>query len=146
MTLQELKEFLDGSYQMDISKKIRKRKYVYAKKVFIQLAKNYGYNWVNIEDVIGQPHDLLIYHYNTFSSIFPVDLDAYNSAIKNFQLPIEEIPSMSWYINGRLVQEIVNKLGSLNQKDLKYFDLNVLDKFLMSVKQEKEYEEIVNKK
>jgi len=138
MKLQELKDLLDELYGFDISADTRKREYAYARKVFCKIAYDYGYRWKDIKVVIGISHDLCIYHHGTFNAINPIDLHNYNTAIKYFELPMEQIPSMSWYINGEMVQGIIEKLKKFSIKDLKYFEINRIDKFLKAVQDEKE--------
>jgi hypothetical protein len=138
MKLEDLKIVLDELYGFDICKKSRKRKFVYARKVFVKLAYGYGYTWEDMKEVIGMTHDLCIFHHNSFTSVKPIDLDKYNAAITYFDLPMDKISSMSWYINGEKLHKIVEKLKVLSVKDLKYFEYSRVDRFLEAIQEEKE--------
>lgn len=144
MKLSELKYVLDELYGFDISARSRKREYVYARKVFITLARDYGYNWIDMHHVIDQKHDECIYHYRTFHVVNPMDLQHYNTCIDYFNLPMEKIPSMAWRQNGGLVQNMIDKMKEMSARDLRYFDRNRLDVFLKKVKEEEEIENLHN--
>lgn len=137
MTTKELKAVLDDMYGFDISTESRKECYAYARKVFIKLARDYGFGWVDMKAIIGQKHDLCIYHYSTFHVINPMDLEKYNAAIDYFELPMEKIPSMSWFINSAAVNRMMKKLTKLSSKDIKYFKKYRVDRFLDELKQER---------
>lgn len=138
MKLEQLKDFLDEVYGFDIKKNTRLRNYAYAKKVFIRVARDYGYRWIEMEPVIGQTHDLLIYHHDTFNTIKPIDLEKYNICIEHFNLPMEKIPSMSWFLHGEKLMSIIEKMKNLSGKNLRYFERHRLDKFLKEVEREEE--------
>lgn len=144
MKLEDLKKFLDKVYGFDIATDTRKREYAYAKKVFIYLAREYGYKWIQMESIIGQTHDLLIYHHGTFSLVKPIDLENYNMAIEHFELPMDKIPSIGWFINGQTIMNMVAKMKGLSVKNLRYFETHRLDKFLKEIEREEELKNLSN--
>ena len=146
MTLEDLSRVTVEMYGFKLDERNRNRDVVYARKVFVKLAKDYGYRWHDIKPFIGSNHDLCIYHYDTFSTITPKDLDKYNILIEYFNLPMEKIPSMQWYIAGKDVMTIMKKLKKLSRKDLAYFKENTLEGFLKSLKKERELKKLYKSK
>ena len=137
MTLQQLKTQLDLIYGFDISTHLRKRKMVCARKVFINLAHNYGYTWSDITPVIDQKHDTCIYHKSTFSSIRAMDLHIYNNCIDYFNLPLQQYYSVSAIDQNPVVGKIVDELTKMGRKDVKYFNEKVFNPFIRNLRLEK---------
>jgi len=137
MSLEELKFVLNQMYEFDISRKTRKREVVYAKKVFIQLAKRYGWQWKDIVPILGISHDNCIFHFNSFGCIRPMDLHHFNSCIDYFNIPLKKIPSVDSIDGNPRLEKVIDKVNSLSRKDLKYFDENVLNSFLKKLSFEK---------
>jgi len=142
MELSELKYVLDKMYGFDISRKTRIRSTVYAKKVFIQLAKNFGYGWTEMKPFVALTHDNCIFHYKSFGDIKTEDLVIYNACIDYFNLPMEKIPAVESINESTLLRNVIFKIKGLGRKDLKYFDKKVLDVFLAKLKYEKEIYEL----
>ena len=143
MTLEELKYVLDQMYGFDISRRTRARAVVYAKKVFIQLAKTYGYDWKDMKDIVKLQHDNCIFHYKSFGDIKPIDLTMYNACIDYFNLPMNKIPTVESINSNPVMEEVLYKIKALGLRDVKYFNANVLDPFLSKLKKEKELNELI---
>ena len=142
MTLGELKYVLDQMYDFDISRRTRKREVVYAKKVFIQLARKYGYNWIDMKKFINLQHDNCIFHYKSFGDIKPMDLEKYNAAIDYFNLPMMKYPSVSAINGSPLFDNISYKISGLGRRDMKYFNEKVLEPFLKKLANEEKIRNI----
>jgi len=136
MTLDELKYVLDQMYGYDITRKTRVRERAYAKKVFITLAKDFGFRWKDIVKVIGQKHDVCIWHHKTFGDIKPMDLMMYNACIDYFNLTMTKIPNVQAINGNPVLDKVLYQIKSLSLKDLKYFDSKLLDIFLKKLKHE----------
>tara|TARA_R110002049_G_scaffold231127_2_gene403411 strand:+ start:13112 stop:13570 length:459 start_codon:yes stop_codon:yes gene_type:complete len=142
MTLEELKYVLDQMYDFDIGRKTRKREVVYAKKVFIKLAKEYGYNWIDMKKFVNLQHDNCIFHYKSFGDIKPMDLEKYNAAIDYFNLPMMKYPTVSAINGSPLFDNIVYQLSGLGRRDMKYFNDKVLIPFFKKLDNEEKIKNI----
>ena len=69
MRLDKLKLAVDKKFGLDIATRSRKRKYVYARKVFCKLARETGATFQAIGDEINTKHDLVLFHCNTIDVI-----------------------------------------------------------------------------
>jgi hypothetical protein len=142
MTLEELKYVLDQMYDFDIGRKTRKRQVVYAKKVFIKLAKEYGFDWIQMKKFVNLQHDNCIFHYKSFGDIKLMDLEKYNACIDYFNLPMMKYPTVSAINGSPLFDEITYKISGLGRRDMKYFKEKVLDTFLKKLEQEEKIKNI----
>jgi len=91
MTLQDLTDKLNEYYKFDIKERTRKRKYVYARKVYSVIAREMGYTFEKIGAHIGLKHDAVLYHCRSIYSVEIKDKVIFNRVIKDFSLPIKEI-------------------------------------------------------
>lgn len=140
MTLEELNYVLKTMYGFDMWKKGRKRNYVYARKVYCQLAHKMGYGPTSIMRSINDTsfkHDIVLHHVKTFNVINEIDLYHYNACIDYFNLPINKINSINELIYGEELSEVVKDLSKLNKKDLKYFKEQWIPKFKKKLEMEK---------
>jgi len=69
MRLDKLKKEVDKKFGLDIATRSRKRKYVYARKVFCKLARETGATFKAIGNEINTNHDLVLFHCNTIDVI-----------------------------------------------------------------------------
>lgn len=142
MKLIDLKYFVESAYELNMSKRSRARDYVYARKVFVKLAKDYGYEWVQMKRHIDATHDLCIYHYKTFDAIRPKDLRVYNGAIQYFQIGVDHIENIR-ELSPTIVRDNVNReINRLNARDFKYFNNNIFKPFLAKLELEKKFSEV----
>ena len=69
MRLDKLKKAVDKKFGLDIATRSRKRKYVYARKVFCKLARETGATFKAIGNEINTNHDLVLFHCNTIDVV-----------------------------------------------------------------------------
>ncbi len=141
MKLRNLRFFIESIYEINIAKRSRARNYVYARKVFIRLAKDFGYDWKHMKEHTDCAHDTCIFHYNTFNSVRPSDLKVYNNAIDYFELPMDKIHNVRELSPTRVRDAVNAKINSLNAEDFKYFKANVFDTFMDRLKLEKKFKD-----
>lgn len=141
MKLRNLRFFIESIYEINIAKRSRSRNYVYARKVFIRLAKDFGYGWRHMKEHTDCSHDTCIFHYNTFDSVRPTDLKVYNDAIDYFELPMNKIHSVRELSPTRVRDAVNAKINSLNAEDFKYFKANVFDTFISRLELEKKFKD-----
>ncbi len=137
MKLRNLRFFIESIYEINIAKRSRARNHVYARKVFVRLAKDFGYGWRHMKEHIDCSHDICIFHYNTFDSVRPTDLKVYNDAIDYFELPMDKIHSIRELSPTRVRDAVNAKINSLNAEDFKYFKANIFDPFINRLEFEK---------
>lgn len=146
MELRELKNVLSKEYKIDISKKTRKRDYVYARKVFFKIARGLNYTLENIGNELNTPHDLVIYHLNSMNVINEVDKIIHNKVIMDNNLDIklfdvEEKNEQAKELNIKpSMQSIYKMLSNWSDEDLKVFKetrIMPYDKMLKSKKENK---------
>lgn len=89
MTLEQLKQEIEKRYGFEISGQTRKRKVVYARKVFCKLGRIMKYTFQDIGDTIGVNHCSALYHNNTFYCVEDSDNKIYNSILEDY-FEIEE--------------------------------------------------------
>ena len=86
MRLDILKKAVSEKFEVDIAIKSRKRKYVYARKVFCKLARETGATFKAIGKEIGNQHDLVLFHCNTIDVIEYKDKDKHDELIDELGL------------------------------------------------------------
>jgi hypothetical protein len=130
MTLEQLKEEVNTAFDLDICDTTRKRKKVYAKKVFCKLGRELGYTYQAIADVFNSNHDLAYFHCETINSIERKDKLIYNKIISDNKLDIDliyvkAIPEIlkkkADNYNVELLQEATKIMMDWNTKPLKDF-------------------------
>lgn len=89
MTLEQLKQEIEKRYGFEISGQTRKRKVVYARKVFCKLGRIMKYTFQDIGDTIGVNHCSALYHNNTFYCVEDSDNKIYNGILEDY-FDIEE--------------------------------------------------------
>lgn len=86
MRLDTLKKAVSEKFEVDIAIKSRKRKYVYARKVFCKLARETGATFKAIGKEIDSKHDLVLFHCNTIDVIEYKDKDKHDELIDELGL------------------------------------------------------------
>ena len=86
MRLDTLKKAVSKKFEVDIAIKSRKRKYVYARKVFCKLARETGATFKAIGKEIDNKHDLVLFHCNTIDVIEYKDKDKHDELIDELGL------------------------------------------------------------
>ena len=86
MRLDTLKKAVSEKFEVDIAIKSRKRKYVYARKVFCKLARETGATFKAIGKEIDSKHDLVLFHCNTIDVIEYKDKDKHDELIDELDL------------------------------------------------------------
>ena len=86
MRLDILKKAVSEKFEVDIAIKSRKRKYVYARKVFCKLARETGATFKAIGKEIDNKHDLVLFHCNTIDVIEYKDKDKHDELIDELGL------------------------------------------------------------
>ena len=77
MDITQLKGLLDQTYGFDISSKTRAREYVYARRVFSKVSRDFGYTFGEIGIAIGCNHATIIHHVKSFDTVHDTDKDIY---------------------------------------------------------------------
>jgi hypothetical protein len=86
MRLEILKQAVSKKFKLDISIKSRKRKYVYARKVFCKLARDTGATYKTIGQQINTNHDLVLFHCKSIDVIEYKDKDKHDELIDELDL------------------------------------------------------------
>ena len=86
MRLDKLKKAVDKKFGLDIATRSRKRKYVYARKVFCKLARETGATFQAIGNEINTKHDLVLFHCNTIDVIEYQYKDKHDELIDELKL------------------------------------------------------------
>ena len=86
MRLEILKQAVSKKFELDISIKSRKRKYVYARKVFCKLARDTGATYKMIGQQINTNHDLVLFHCKSIDVIEYKDKDKHDELIDELDL------------------------------------------------------------
>jgi hypothetical protein len=76
--LTRLRQLVEEYYGFSIMKRNRAREVVYAKKVFSQLGRDFGYAYQAIANEIGHNHATIIHHEKSFHAILDYDAKIYN--------------------------------------------------------------------
>lgn len=149
MTLEQLKEEVNTAFDLDICDTTRKRKKVYAKKVFCKLGRELGYTYQAIADVFNSNHDLAYFHCRTINYIEHNDKLLYNKIISDNKLDIEliyikEIPEIlkkkADNYNVELLQEATKIMMDWKSKPLRDFvekQIKPYDKSLKIIEENK---------
>jgi len=87
--LTRLRQLVEEYYGFSIMKKSRLRQVVYAKKVFSQLGRDFGYSYQAIANDIGHNHATIIHHEKSFHAILDYDARIYNKCLDVFSQLIE---------------------------------------------------------
>lgn len=80
-SLKDVLEILNKLYGFDITDKSRKRKYIYARKVYFKICRDLQYTFHDVGVAIGYDHATALFHYNSFNVVEVVDFDIYHKAL-----------------------------------------------------------------
>jgi hypothetical protein len=147
MKLEELIKELNNLYGFDITKRVRKRQYSYARKVYCKLAKELGHTLQMFGGKVGISHDCALYHIRTFEAITHNDKIIFNTIVKNFRLNLklckmprkkrEEKQAQIKPQNKELIKEITQVLNKWDTESLMRFigtRLEPYDKLIKATK------------
>ena len=89
--LSRIKDLVEAMYGFSLFKGSRKRKVIYARKVYVKLAKDHNHTYESIGNTIGYSHALIMHHYNSFNVVLDVDMVIYNRFLNVYKV----IPKIS---------------------------------------------------
>ena len=84
--LYKLRELVEGFYEFDISQGGRQQDLIYARKVYCKLARDNRHTFQSIGDSIGMNHATILYHYNSFETVLPYDMEVYEKCLKVYNM------------------------------------------------------------
>jgi hypothetical protein len=90
MRLEILKQAVSEKFKIDLDNSSRKRKYVFAKKVYCKLARDTGATFKAIGDEINTKHCNVIFHVNTIDTIGYKDKDKHDELIDELGLDFSQ--------------------------------------------------------
>ena len=117
MRLDTLKQAVNKKFDLDIQTKSRKRKYVYARKIFCKLARETGATFKAIGEEIDNKHDLVLFHCKTIDVIEYQYKDKHDELIDELGLELS-IPFNN-IEKAKIKKEIVKAVGSETLKRIK---------------------------
>jgi len=99
MRLNILKQAVSDKFKVNLDESSRKRKYVYAKKVFCKLARDTGATFKTIGNEINTKHCNVLFHVNSVDVIGYEDKDKHDELIDelglDFSKPFFDIESQN---------------------------------------------------
>lgn len=90
MRLNILKKAVSEKFKIDLDNSSRKRKYVFAKKVFCKLARDTGATFKAIGNEINTKHCNVLFHVNTIDTIGYEDKDKHDELIDELGLGLSQ--------------------------------------------------------
>ena len=90
MRLEILKQAVSDKFKIDLDNSSRKRKYVFAKKVYCKLARDTGATFKAIGDEINTKHCNVMFHVNTIDTIGYKDKDKHDELIDELGLDFSQ--------------------------------------------------------
>ena len=136
--LEQLVDDINTELGVRIDKPGRKRETVYARKLFCYIAGKLNYGPTAIGRVFNKDHATALFHKNTFKDVVRVrEFEAYNAIVRKRELPLDIIENIRVLKQSPTMKRVINKIASLEPKDLKYFEANRLDTFIESIEKEK---------
>ena len=134
VSIQDIKDCLDGLYRFDVLTPGRNREHVYARKVFINLAYKAGFRLVELERFCENKfnHDVFIFHIKNFSCIKDIDIFNFNRAIDDLglDLEIEKIFHINYFLNREPIMKLFRRISKLSIRELNKLDKNVVSPYL----------------
>ena len=88
MRLETLKQAVSDKFKIDLDNSSRKRKYVYAKKVFCKLARETGATFKEIAEEINTKHCNVLFHVNSIDVIGYEHKDKHDELIDELNLDL----------------------------------------------------------
>ena len=150
MTSKQIMHIVNKEFDLDVSIKTRKREIVYAKKIYIKLAREATLE--SLEQIgknINLKHDNVLYHYNRTDYIFESYKTKCNEIIKKYKIKaqyfekeepvvIEQVDNTS----NEAILERFNELSALSEDELTEFRETRIKPFLMMLKSRKKHKKI----
>ena len=130
MTLIELKEIVNETFDVNIEVKSRKRHVVYAKKVYCYIANSFNmYSLERIGECMGMPHDNVIYHLKTVDKIYELHKIGYNDIVLkyNLDMPLLDVSNQVNNQVGNQVMPVVSK--KIEHKNIPNYILSHLETY-----------------
>ena len=119
MTIQQLRKLIEKEYNLDLSDTCRKRKYVYAKKLFCYIGF-YGLSYTSEEvgEEINIDHATVLYHSKTFFNVYNDYKIFYNTLVTNYGLDLPMVKFKEEFTDDSLknINKILSKF-SVEQLD-----------------------------
>lgn len=146
MTSKDIMQIVNKEFNLDVSIKTRKREVVYAKKVYIKLARECTLE--SLEQIgknIDLKHDNICYHLRKIDCIFEDYKIKCNEIIKKYQLeaqPFKFSEEKKREIAENYILTHFNELSTLSDSELKEFKETRLKPFLMMLKSRKKHKKI----
>lgn len=134
-SLGTLIKILNGLYGFDITRKGRRREYIYARKVYSKIARGLGFTYQSIAGYIGANHATILHHVKTFHVVEEIDIENHDKCI--------EILKAMTYITEELIEEnpeiLQGRIVDISYKTAKArAELNIAKKKLIRLKEENE--------
>jgi hypothetical protein len=124
MTLKQLRDIVNETFEVNIEIHTRKRHTSYAKKVYCCIAKGLDrYSLERIGECMNMPHDNVIYHLKTVGKIYNLHKIGYNDIIVKYGLdmPLLEVSKSN------IVMPVVSK--EIEHKNIPNYILSHLQEY-----------------
>ena len=150
MTSEQIMHIVNKEYDLDVSIKTRKREVVYAKKIYIKLAREATLETLEqIGKNLNMPHDNVLYHLRKLDCIYDSYKKKCNQIIKKYkikaqyfekeeQVLVEQVDDTS----NKAILEQFNELSTLSYDELREFRETRIKPFLMMLKSRKKHKKI----
>lgn len=79
--LRMILNLIEDFYGFSLKKSGRRQDLIYARKVYVKIARDRNHTFQSIGDVLEMNHATILHHYNSFNVVQKADIDAYNKAI-----------------------------------------------------------------
>ncbi len=112
MDIKQVKQLLDNTYGIDISRNVRDREYVYARRVFSKICKEFGYTYKEIGATIDSTHATIIHHIKNFDTIRDTDFTVYRKLVRilNSSKRLNPDKNLSESLDVSYYEEVINEL------------------------------------
>ena len=151
MTLTQLKDIVNETFDVNIEAKTRKRSTSYPKKVYCDIARSLNkYSLKLIGDCLDMSHDNVIYHLKTLDNICDIHKVGYNDIVVNYELdiPLMEVNGGNLVKKRSIISELPNyikyHLETYSEDDLMELFQTRLKPFKMLLDSRQKQKEIKN--
>jgi hypothetical protein len=151
MTLKQLRDIVNETFEVNIEIQTRKRHTVYAKKVYCSIANNLNkYSLERIGECMNMPHDNVIYHLKTVGKLYDLHKIGYNDIVLKYDLdmPVMNVSGNDIVIKGSsktiLPNYIKYHLEAYSEEDLLELFQTRLKPFKMLLDTRRKQKEIKN--
>lgn len=150
MTSEQIMHIVNKEFDLDVSIKTRKREIVYAKKIYIKLAREATLETLEqIGKNLNMPHDNVLYHLRKLDCIYDSYKTKCNEIIKKYKIKAQyfekEKPVVIEQIDNKSNEAILerfNELSALSEDELTEFRETRIKPFLMMLKSRKKHKKI----